>query len=80
MEFDSKPESAKLYDALPVHTTFGIEGARVIASGEPDKSLLLYRMSRRGHGQMPPLATQRVDQQGVELIRKWIQELEPQGK
>jgi uncharacterized repeat protein (TIGR03806 family) len=77
IELDSKPNQAELYDARPVHTTFGIDGAKVIASGKPDKSLLLYRMERRGHGQMPPLATSLVDKQAVELVRKWIEQLQP---
>jgi uncharacterized repeat protein (TIGR03806 family) len=76
MEIDVKPEKAGLYDASPVHTTFGIEGAKVIASGKPDQSLLLHRMSRRGSGQMPPLGTNLVDDQACDLIRKWIQQLQ----
>jgi hypothetical protein len=63
-----------------VHTNFGIEGAKVIASGQPDKSILLYRMERRGHGQMPPLATNRVDTRAAELVRKWIEQLQPPEK
>ena len=47
MEVDTKPGQAQLYDVNPVHTNFGIEGAKVIASGKPDKSLLLHRMARR---------------------------------
>jgi hypothetical protein len=77
MEIDSKPDKANLYDATPVHTNFGIDGAKVIASGQPDKSLLLYRIERRGHGQMPPLGTSVVDKPAVELVRKWIEQLQP---
>jgi uncharacterized repeat protein (TIGR03806 family) len=75
IEIDDRPDKAQLYDAGPVHATFGIDGARIIASGQPEKSLLLHRMARRGHGQMPPLATNVVDQQAVELVHRWIAEI-----
>ena len=36
---------------------------------------MLRRLSTRGVGQMPPLATDRVDADGVALIRQWIEAL-----
>lgn len=74
-EIDAKPEQQRLLDAKPVHTTFGLTDARLIAPGAPDRSLLLHRISRRGHGQMPPLATSEVDTRAVALIREWIQSM-----
>jgi mono/diheme cytochrome c family protein len=72
-EIDAKPEEQRLLDAKPVHATFGLTNARLVAPGQPDQSLLLHRISRRGHGQMPPMATTIVDDRAVELIREWIQ-------
>lgn len=49
-----------------------------VAPGEPESSELLERVSTRSTGaeigtdQMPPLATERVDAAGVELLRQWI--------
>ena len=65
----------RLFDARPVHTTFGIAEARLIAPGAPERSLLLDRMQRRGHGQMPPIGTNQIDRPAVELIREWIQKM-----
>ncbi|MDX2090668.1 MAG: hypothetical protein SFX73_22605 [Kofleriaceae bacterium] len=47
-----------------------------VVPGDPDASALLYRMTQRTSGtQMPPLATERIDDAGVTLIRNWISTL-----
>jgi len=44
-----------------------------IASGDPDASAVVYRMSIRGtREQMPPIASERVDDVGIEAVRAWI--------
>jgi mono/diheme cytochrome c family protein len=49
-------------------------GMRLVP-GKPDESVLLARMSSRHPvAQMPPLGTQLVDADAVELIRRWIDE------
>jgi hypothetical protein len=69
----SIPESKmSLFDEKPVHHTFGIEGAKLVANGEPEKSVLLKRVSMRGEGQMPQLATSVVDEKAVQMLREWI--------
>jgi hypothetical protein len=40
------------------------------------RSLLLHRMAKRGRGQMPPLATSRVDEQAVKLLTDWLSSLD----
>lgn len=47
-----------------------------IVPGDPDHSAVVYRMSQRTMNvQMPPLATERTDDAGIELIRSWISSL-----
>lgn len=48
---------------------------RVIVPGDVEHSVLLRRLSTRGVGQMPPLATDRVDPSGASLVRRWIESL-----
>lgn len=49
-----------------------------IAPGEPDASTLVVRMGRRDPlGQMPPLATERIDDAGLAAVRAWIAALPP---
>jgi len=65
------------YDVPPQHETFGIKEARLIAPGQPDLSVLYHRITMRGQGQMPPLATSHVDPQAKELLKEWIAGLTP---
>ena len=67
----------KLIGARPQHDTFGIDNATLVAPGEPDRSVLVRRLSQRGAGQMPPLVSRAVDVSAVELLRPWISQLQP---
>ena len=75
VNFATALDKMKMIDVVPLHDRFGKEDARLIAPGSPDRSVLLHRMSIRGRGQMPQLATSKVDEQAVRLLTKWIAEL-----
>lgn len=50
-----------------------------ILPGEPDKSILLYRMESAEPGvAMPELGKASVDRQGVAVVRRWIAEMKAQ--
>jgi uncharacterized repeat protein (TIGR03806 family) len=68
-------KETKLLNADPVHGTLGRENVKLLVPGKPAESLLWLRMSRRGHGQMPPLGTSLVDGKAVGLIAEWIRGL-----
>jgi uncharacterized repeat protein (TIGR03806 family) len=72
LEFTAPKKDSHLYGAHPQHQTFGIADPLLIAPGEPDRSVLLQRLSRRGPNQMPPLATSVVDEEAVRMLREWI--------
>lgn len=72
-----KLENTHLLDALPLHGDDGIADGKLLVPGAPENSILYSRMAKRGAGQMPPIATHRVDKQAVQLIRQWIESLEP---
>ena len=61
----------------PTLGDLGIPDARIIAPGEPDRSELLSRMSRRDAFGMPPIASLAPDADGAALIREWIESLTP---
>jgi len=69
-------EKARIVDANPLHERFGIANAKLIAPGSPESSVLRKRLTIRGRGQMPPLATSRIDQSAVELLDSWIRSLD----
>ena len=50
--------------------------ARLIKPGDADLSVIVERMERRGAGQMPPLATEIVDSDGLAVVTAWIDSLE----
>lgn len=70
-------DKMKLVDVSPVHHKFDLADPKLVAPGDPQRSILLHRISTRGRGQMPQLATNVVDQPAVELIREWIKSLKP---
>ncbi|MBT5709053.1 MAG: hypothetical protein HOI66_22265, partial [Verrucomicrobia bacterium] len=55
--------------------TFGMHDAKVIAAGDPYRSVLMYRMSKLGYSRMPYIGTRVVDSEGVSLISDWIQSM-----
>lgn len=59
----------------PLSDQRGDPANRVLIPGDHDHSQLLARISARGPGQMPPLASVAVDPAGVAIIRQWIDEL-----
>ena len=67
-----------LRNGIPRHATFGIADARVVAPGDPARSILVYRPAIRGPGQMPPVGTAVADPDGVALLVKWIASMPPE--
>jgi putative heme-binding domain-containing protein len=61
-----------MMDALPVRGTLGLEEARVIAPGWPERSVLLARIARSGPGHMPMIGAREVDSHGFRLLWQWI--------
>lgn len=63
-------------DEPPLINDLGITNAKLIAPGDPDHSIVPFRMgSLEGGVRMPPLATFVVDDAGLKLIRDWITQL-----
>jgi hypothetical protein len=56
----------------PLLNDQGDAANRVVVPGDPDHSQLLQRILVRGAGQMPPLASNEIDQQAVALLGDWI--------
>lgn len=60
-------------DVAPGRGTLGLTNARIIAPGNAAASVIVERMNRRDDGlQMPPIASNVIDAQGVQLMRDWI--------
>lgn len=59
----------------PARGGFDLPDPKVIAPGEPHRSVLLYRMAKFGRGRMPHLGSEVPDPHGVALIQEWIRGL-----
>jgi uncharacterized repeat protein (TIGR03806 family) len=68
-----------IVNVKPAHGTFDIRDTRLIAPGDPERSMILYRMKKLGLGRMPHIASSIVDETAVTLIHDWIKEM-PGGK
>jgi hypothetical protein len=50
----------------------GIEDARVIAPGDPARSVLIARLADIGAARMPPVGVTTPDAEGLALITAWV--------
>ena len=54
-------------------------GPRIIAPGDPARSVLYYRMSKLGGGRMPRVGSNQVDERATRMIHDWIARM-PQAR
>jgi uncharacterized repeat protein (TIGR03806 family) len=80
LEFTTKLADARIVDVKPLHHTFDLPDARLVAPGHPERSVLLHRITHRDAGHMPPLATSLVDRAAVRLIDDWIRQMKRDEK
>lgn len=72
LRFDAPLADAQICDRSPEAGTLGVAGARLLAPGDPSRSLLSLRMRRTGAGRMPPIGSAVVDTAGAALVEQWI--------
>ncbi|MCY3774897.1 MAG: PQQ-dependent sugar dehydrogenase [Candidatus Aminicenantes bacterium] len=78
--YTAEPDKVRLIDESPIHDTMGVANARLVAPGDPERSVLYRRLMVRGLNQMPPTSTNRIDQRGAELVADWIRHLGTESK
>lgn len=62
-------------NVFPRFGSFGTANARIIAPGEPNRSMLLRRIRALGFLRMPPVGSLTSDPEGGALVERWIREL-----
>ena len=75
MHADLSLAATRMLDAKPTQGTFGIRDARIIAPGDPLRSMLYLRVSKLGRGRMPHIGSEVVDRAAADLVRDWISNL-----
>jgi uncharacterized repeat protein (TIGR03806 family) len=71
LDFFTDAPRTKMFN-IPAQSNLGTPGAKLIAMGHPNESVVLQRIATRGTGQMPPLGSNVVDQAAVKLLNEWI--------
>ena len=69
--FSTPTRFANLINGTPFNT-LGNPSNRIILPGDTNLSLIHARMSTRGPGAMPPIASSLVDTNGAALLARWI--------
>lgn len=75
MDFNAPQDAMKIVGVRPLHAFPDNPKAQLVTPGEPENSVIFLRASRRGPGQMPPLGSNLIDKQAVELLQEWIKSL-----
>ena len=75
MTIDLPLDKTDMLGVRPMQGSFGIHDARVIAPGDPYRSVLFYRMSKLGSGRMPHIGSTEIDGKGVDLIFDWLSKI-----
>ena len=71
-------EEAGLVDNRLFSADLGVSGAKVLAPGEPGKSMVWLRLARRGDRfAMPPVGSHDADPDAVRVVRDWIAGMNP---
>ncbi|HEY7119965.1 MAG TPA: PQQ-dependent sugar dehydrogenase [Tepidisphaeraceae bacterium] len=69
---EMNPAQTRAIDQRPMLGAFGIDDPRIIAPGDPGRSVLLYRLAKIGSGHMPKIGSERIDPRAVAMIGDWI--------
>lgn len=73
--FDMPLSKMEAVDTRPTQGTFGIHDAKIIAPGDPFRSVLYLRVAKSGSGHMPHLGSRLIDHRGTALIHDWIRQI-----
>jgi putative heme-binding domain-containing protein len=76
LEYSNPIEKINAVGVPPMQGSFEIQDAKVIAPGDPFRSVLLYRMATTGVGRMPKLSHHDPDPAGLLLVHDWIRSLQ----
>jgi putative heme-binding domain-containing protein len=64
-----------IFDVRPRQGDFGLPDARIVAPGDPYRSVLFYRMAKFGRGRMPHLGSEFPHAPALDMMAKWIASL-----
>jgi len=72
LRFEISESAMGVIDATPQNGSLGLSDAKLVSPGDRENSTLWLRMNTLDSERMPPVATHRIDETGVDLIGQWI--------
>lgn len=75
LDFTTPGPQTRMFDQPAQANLLGSPDAMLVATGHPEKSILLHRVATRGAGQMPPVGSNLVDPLGSTLLAEWIRKM-----
>jgi hypothetical protein len=66
-----------LVNTDPLAGDLGLAGAKIVAPGSPEKSILVRRMKDTGFFRMPPVAYHNEPSPILPVVEEWIRQLKP---
>lgn len=75
LDYFADKDKIKILDKKPNQHPFGFKSAKIIGSGDPERSALLHRTFIVDMGQMTKTSINIVDKQAVKLFSDWIRSL-----
>lgn len=75
LDRDVSLEKARLLGERPSQGTFNLPYPALVRPGDPEASVLYYRIAKTGRGRMPHVGSDEIDWEGVRLIHDWIHSL-----
>ena len=68
---------ARALEVTPTRGGFGLPNAKILASGDPYRSVVAYRIATEGAGHMPQIGSRLVDEKGMAIVMSWLTSMTP---
>jgi uncharacterized repeat protein (TIGR03806 family) len=66
---------SRAVNTRPGQGTFKLNDPRILVPGQPDRSLVVQRMTLDGLGRMPHIAANQKDEAAIKMLREWVESL-----
>lgn len=77
LDIELSLKDSRIIDQSPIQGGLGLPEPKIIAPGDPARSVLIYRMAATGSGHMPYLGSRLVHDEGLRLVSAWIESMRP---
>lgn len=78
LRYTTSLDKSKIIGVPPTQGHLNIPNAQLVAPGNPEQSLMLFRIQTLGEGRMPSVGSNQVDKEGAKLMADWIRSLKPE--